>query len=262
METPSTAYLRRLSPGSRPAMAGALRAMSGWTNAQLDALEPGDVAGLRAHAVGLFKPATARRYMAALRGVIRETWRSGAITAEKRDRLLDFPPVGGRSAPVGRALSVTELRLLRIAARPRDRAILAAMTGAGLRRGEIAHLSYVKNVLSVLGKGNCARIIHLTGQAAADVEACPPPWDLGGGGVWAALKRLARRAGVAPFMPHDLRRTYASLALGAGVDLVTLQRAMGHASPVTTAAYDRRTDAQRNAAERVARVLDSPGEEG
>ena len=262
METPNQAYLLRLSPSSRPAMAGALRTMARWIHTDLGALEPVDVGRLRAYAVQAFAPATARRYMAALRGVIRETWRSGAIDAEKRDRLLDFPAVTGRSAPVGRALTVAELRLLRIAARPRDRAILAAMTGAGLRRGEIAHLSYVKNVLSVLGKGNCARIIHLTGQAAADVEACPPPWDLGGGGVWAALKRLARRAGVAPFMPHDLRRTYASLALGAGVDLVTLQRAMGHASPVTTAAYDRRTDAQRGAAERVAGVLDAPEEGG
>lgn len=48
--------------------------------------------------------------------------------------------------------------------------------------------------------------------------------------------------------PHDLRRTFATRLLAAGHDIVTVQRAMGHAN----ARYDRRgEDAQKKMAETV-----------
>jgi integrase len=39
---------------------------------------------------------------------------------------------------------------------------------------------------------------------------------------------------------HNFRRTFAGNLLDAGVDLVTMQRLMGHVSPTTTSNYDRR----------------------
>ncbi len=60
--------------------------------------------------------------------------------------------------------------------------------------------------------------------------------------IWYILEKRFRQAQVKPFTPHDLRRTFAGEMLDAGVDLVTVQKLMGHASPVTTSRYDRRDE--------------------
>lgn len=59
-------------------------------------------------------------------------------------------------------------------------------------------------------------------------------------GVLKIVQRRAKLAGVESFSPHDFRRTFCSDLLDAGVDIVTVQKLVGHASPVTTAKYDRR----------------------
>jgi integrase len=67
-----------------------------------------------------------------------------------------------------------------------------------------------------------------------------------GGGRWsiaAASKRAAELLEVAGLQDvgcHDFRRTFASDALDAGVDAVTVAKVMGHANVRTTQGYDRR----------------------
>lgn len=65
------------------------------------------------------------------------------------------------------------------------------------------------------------------------------------------LAGRARRAGIdKPLTWHDFRRTFAGNLLEAGHDLVTVQRLMGHATPATTALYDRRDESSRRRAVR------------
>jgi site-specific recombinase XerD len=154
----------------------------------------------------------------------------------------------------------------------RDKAILAALYGGGLRRAELVSLDvddWGDGELRVLGKGNKERRVPLSPPAAACIDA----WCVCRGrqpgalfvslrrsrrvrmadsGVYAILMSLADLADVERFSPHDLRRTYVSELLDAGVDLATAQALAGHADPATTARYDRRGKrAQREAAARL-----------
>jgi integrase/recombinase XerD len=70
--------------------------------------------------------------------------------------------------------------------------------------------------------------------------------------VWRILQKRGKLAGLEAFSPHDLRRTFCSDLLDAGVDIVTVQKLAGHASPVTTAKYDRRgEEAKRRAVQKL-----------
>lgn len=64
------------------------------------------------------------------------------------------------------------------------------------------------------------------------------------------LEKRRQAAGLQSLRWHDFRRTFAGELLDLGTDLATVQKLMGHASPVTTAAYDRRDENTRRKAVR------------
>jgi len=78
-----------------------------------------------------------------------------------------------------------------------------------------------------------ARIV--TGLSAGAAYALyPSP-----AGIVKAINRLATRQRVATFGPHSLRRFYATELVNRGVDLLTVQRLMGHANLSTLKAQIR-----------------------
>ena len=74
------------------------------------------------------------------------------------------------------------------------------------------------------------------------------------------LEKRRVQAGLRRLTWHDFRRTFAGNLLDNGNDLVTVQKLMGHASPTTTAAYDRRGEEVKRRASRSLHVPNVRGE--
>lgn len=236
---------------------------------------------------GAYASRTVNAVLAAVRGVMRECWRSGALTADELARAVDVRPEAVTTVKAGRGLDAGEIALLFRAARAdglttrgrRDAALLAVLFGGGLRAAEcvgldLADLDLDAEAVKVRrGKGRKTRVVPLAAGAgdalAAWLEIRGPDdgpllasidrrGNVGGRLSTRAVQRIAGRlaaaAGVDCWTPHDARRSYIGGMLDLGLDLSSVQRLAGHASPVTTAAYDRRPDEALRQAARLMRL--------
>jgi integrase len=156
--------------------------------------------------------------------------------------------------------------------------LIGILRGAGLRRAEVVKLEVrdFKPEVGALevrgGKGGKDRTVYLPSEAISYLEnwlslrgrkpgALLCPIRKGGEieirnmtpqAVLLIVQKRAQSSGVESFSPHDFRRTFCSDLLDAGVDIVTVQKLAGHASPVTTAKYDRRgEEVKRRAVQRL-----------
>ena len=221
-------------------------------------------------------PSTVNLTLAALKGIARYARKFGLVSLEDAQNIREVSGVKGERPPAGRALASNELAALAAAcvaddgpAGTRDLALIAVWRVAGLRRAELASLTlgdYRPGTPPILairrGKGNKGREIPLNADAAAAVGRwlrlrgrrdgalfCRiDKWDnidpqrraLSPHALYKILLKRAEQAGIDHASPHDFRRTAIGDILDAGHDLATAQQLAGHASPVTTAHYDRR----------------------
>jgi integrase/recombinase XerD len=179
-----------------------------------------------------------------------------------RAGVVEMLPYGKRPKRLPTVLSVEEVMQLLAAAQPgRERVLLQTAYACGLRISELLHLQVTdidsaRMVVNVRqGKGAKDRQVPLSARLLVELRQwwCrhrTRPW-LFPGTVGAArqrpqnttsvqrmMKQIVRRAQLRkPASMHTLRHSYATHLLEAGVDVVTLQKLLGHTQLSTTAQY-------------------------
>jgi integrase/recombinase XerD len=168
-------------------------------------------------------------------------------------------PYGRRPKKIPRVLSQAEvLELFECIPSRRDRVVLTTIYATGLRIDEALHLgvadidSRQMNILVNRGKGNKQRLVPLSPTLLAELRDWwrvhrRAPWlfpadrtdrPMDAGQIQRACQRAVAQAGwKRGATPHTLRHTFATELLEAGVDLLTIQKLLGHASLSTTMIY-------------------------
>ena len=273
---PVDAYLQHLAPTSRRVMRASLeRIADALSQGRVPAADfpwgsstYSDAVRLRAWLCRGHAPATAARHLSAWRCVLREAWRLGLMPTEQYLRARDVRAPRRGEQRRGRLLRVDEVAALLDVADPspfdiRDAAMVAVLCGCGLRRAELrgldtADLDMQSGAISVrTGKGGRPRELTLPAPLRRQVrdwlelrgDTDGPLFSplgptgrvlgrrLSPAGIVKALGRLATQQCVAPFGPHSLRRFYATELVNRGVDLLTVQRLMGHSNLETLRVY-------------------------
>lgn len=285
---PAAIYLATLRPTGRYTMMRTLDRLAAtmghtWQTFPWAQLRYAHVQAIRAQLAERHKAATVNLVLCAVRRVAEEAWKLGQMGAEDHQRIKSVPSVSGSTLPAGRAVGAGELAALlraciedRTPAGVRDAAIIAVGYAGGLRRAELATLQRGDLAddgelvtLTARGKGSKERLVYLDNGAAAalrDWLVFRGPQDgplfyagrrgghlVEGHGLTPqairdVIHRRAEQAGVLKVTPHDLRRSFVSDLLQAGVDIKTVADMAGHASVTTTARYDRRPEARKRQA--------------
>lgn len=194
---------------------------------------------------GLLDPTLASG-IARVRGVKQAGVRSGNwLTKEQAQDLLHLP-------------DVSTLKGLR------DRALLAVMLGAGLRRSEVAALTFAHiqqrdarwMIVDLVGKGNRVRSIPVPSWTKQAIDEWAFSANVARGCVFRSIHKGGYLTGEnmtaqavhdvvkeygsvlgLHIAAHDLRRTFAKLAHKGGSGLDQIQLSLGHASIKTTERY-------------------------
>lgn len=234
----------------------------------------------------------ANMHLSAIRGVLRESWRLGLMSAEDFHRARDVENVKGSREPAGRDIPEEETAALLAACLAdedecrgiRDAALIAVLQSTGIRRAEAAgalieRYSHGERSLRIIGKGNKERTVYIhpdavpylgrwlvtLAQRRGPVFRGIDRWGNIGASALAArtigsiVSGRCGQAGLPILSTHDFRRTFIGDFLDAGGDLAQAQKLAGHASAATTASYDRRPGrALRTAVDKLS--LPSPGQ--
>lgn len=279
---PAIIYIGALAGGSRPAIRSALCRLAGWLLG-LDRpasweeasrlpwweVRARHVAALRSRLAACAAPRTVNRDLSALRSVLRVAWEAEQMSSDAYQRAVGVRGVSKDETKAGRPLSPVEVRALLDTPDSMAAAVVATMYGGGLRRVEITRLKLEDvdletGALRVHGKRDKWRTDYVPQGRLLD---CLKAWRVERGGDAGAffchgkdwksysteaianlMEETRLEAKVAPFTPHDLRRSFGTHMLAAGVDLALVQKMMGHSDIRTTIIYDRRDETAKLAA--------------
>lgn len=180
-------------------------------------------------------------------------------TTLQRPEVLPKVPFGKRPRFLPTILGTDEVVRLLDAARPgRDRVLLQTTYACGLRLLEVLHLqvgdidSARMFVIVRQGKGRKDRLVPLSVRLLTELRAywrmhqprsflfpgAKADQPLCASAVQRLMKRTRQGAGIdKPATMHTLRHSFATHLHEAGVDLVTLQKLLGHSSIHSTLLY-------------------------
>ena len=209
--------------------------------------------------------------MSAIRKLASEAADNGLLAPELAAGISRVKSVKSTGIRIGNWLSVRQAQSLLNAPDIttvrglRDRAILAVLLGCGLRRSEVAALSFAHVqqrdgrwcIVDLVGKHGRVRTAPMPNWVKVAIDGWTSSAEvvaglvfrpvnradhlagerLGEKVVWQMLRQYAAAVGVPGVAPHDLRRTCAKLCRAAGGELEQIQLLLGHASVQTTERY-------------------------
>jgi integrase/recombinase XerC len=212
------------------------------------------------------KKTSVARKLSSIRSFFKFLEKHGVISENPADSVI----TPKQDKPVPRYLTVDDMfRLLdsiktKTLTGKRDRALLETMYSTGIRVSELvglntADIDFSGKVIRVTGKGNVERIVPI-GKKALDIikdyrENLQQSKGVGvnqkgplflnnnkgrltARSVARILDKSALSAGLSiPVSPHDLRHTFATHMLDAGLDLRVVQEMLGHKQLSTTQKY-------------------------
>lgn len=174
--------------------------------------------------------------------------------------VFQIPSIAEKRLP---CLSAEDVKkLLDVCQIPRDKALVLLMVDTGLRRAEVCALNWEDVDISsglvhvIRGKGGKARsvVVGVTTRRALlayhrsiSVNPEKPVFQTKSGGrltfngIRSLLLRLGKQAHV-HVSPHALRRTFATMSLRAGMNLLHLQGLLGHTTIEMTRRYVQMVD--------------------
>ena len=214
------------------------------------------------------------RGIAASTVALRLVYVNGMFSAARQDRIIATNPAEGIKAPKEQRKPAEEAMIIPTAAEvramldkcePEVRPMVLLGVFAGLRRGELAavrisDIDFLRRRLKVERqaeetgggtkppKGNVTRFVYLPDELLAELSRLVPyeggwllPSSILGrcpSGATVAKwwdRKVRTPAGLRPELTlHSLRHYFASGLIAAGCDVVTVQHALGHASPTIT----------------------------
>lgn len=217
-----------------------------------------------------YAPSTINQRLSAIRKFAREASDNGLMDGQLADGITRVTGIKSAGVRIGNWLSkeqaqglintpdITTLKGLR------DRAILAVMLGSGLRRSEVAGLTFghIQQrdgrwvIVDLIGKGNRVRTVPIPSWVKQAIDEWVNTAGISGDRLFRSINKGDNLSGDSmtsqaiqdvvklyadkcnfQLSAHDLRRTFAKLVRKGGADIMQIKLSLGHQKVETTERY-------------------------